>query len=488
MRPQGPTFWHLDAIQGWRDGGDHGTLTDGLEDFPCPPQKDPPVRGLRLPPIAIGSAPLVAQDELPGPASHQTEGTWISEALDSSIQSCEWHRTELTLASLPPGSSVQVSTFTDQLPRPREEIRQLPDELWSEDFKVVGPMQPEGPAGPPSPTLHEALIKSPNGRYLWQRLRLEGDGYGTPMVRSLRIHYPRQTWLEHLPAVFSSNRANRSFLNRFLAICHTEWQKLDHTTTHLRRYFDPAAVPAGAPMDYLASWLGQHFETTWTWEQKRRLLHMLPSYLPRRGTPAALCEILAIYLEVGNANAFPSVLRGGRANGSEPCKRLGFPRLVEGFRERRYVAGTGGREGRLNAHRALWSARNAARLHLGDGAQLDHGRLISDGDPRIDALNRHAHRFRVYVPAAWVPREELARQLRRAIEREKPAHTLGRLCLVEPRLRVGIQATVGLDTVIGAVPQARLADPTQPPPASRAPRQRLGYDTVLACGSHGDPS
>jgi hypothetical protein len=53
--------------------------------------------------------------------------------------------------------------------------------------------------------------------------------------------------------------------------------------------------------------------------------------------------------------------------------------------------------------------------------------------------------------------------------------------LVEPRFRVGLQSTVGLDTIIGDYPVARLAcrhDTNAPP--SRAPRHRLGYDTILS--------
>jgi hypothetical protein len=38
------------------------------------------------------------------------------------------------------------------------------------------------------------------------------------------------------------------------------------------------------------------------------------------------------------------------------------------------------------------------------------------------------------------------------IEREKPAHTMYHLCIVEPRMRVGFQARVGIDTVVAGAP------------------------------------
>jgi hypothetical protein len=70
--------------------------------------------------------------------------------------------------------------------------------------------------------------------------------------------------------------------------------------------------------------------------------------------------------------------------------------------------------------------------------------------------------------------------LYRALETEKPAQAQYTLYLVEPRFRVGIQSTIGQDTLIGGIPRARLwhADPQRPTRAG--PSSRLGYDTVLA--------
>ncbi len=40
------------------------------------------------------------------------------------------------------------------------------------------------------------------------------------------------------------------------------------------------------------------------------------------------------------------------------------------------------------------------------------------------------------------------------LDAEKPAHTLYELCIVEPRFRVGFQARVGIDTVVGGPPRS----------------------------------
>ena len=53
---------------------------------------------------------------------------------------------------------------------------------------------------------------------------------------------------------------------------------------------------------------------------------------------------------------------------------------------------------------------------------------------------------------------------------------------MEARLRVGLQSTVGIDTIIGPPPVARLSEPQAHSelPATAAPRHLLGYDTLLA--------
>jgi hypothetical protein len=56
------------------------------------------------------------------------------------------------------------------------------------------------------------------------------------------------------------------------------------------------------------------------------------------------------------------------------------------------------------------------------------------------------------------------------VEREKPAHTEAAVCPVYPRLRVGIQATVGVDSVVGGISHLVLNH-----------LATLNYDTILAC-------
>jgi phage tail-like protein len=406
--------------------------------------------------------PVVPADP-PGPPLYQTAGTWISAALDSDIYRCQWHRIELELDAHPTGSQVIVSTYADERPLPALEIAGLPEDRWTTHHAVAAQTKLRPDARPP--IADDLLVQSRAGQYLWIRLRLLGDGYGSPAARSLRVHYPRDSYLTYLPAVYSADDDGRWFLERFLSVFQTEWDAIEDDIEHIERLFDPRAVPGGKSLAYLAQWLALPLEGAWNDQQQRRLLVAAPDLYRRRGTPDGVRRHLRTYLEN---------MTGLTLDDSD------YPQLIEGFRERaRLLLST--KSATLGQGAPLWSPALVGRLQLDVHAREGEARLVSTRDPRLDVFSEFAHRFRVFVPAAWVRTGDQERMVRRALDAEKPAHTSYDLCLVEPRFRVGIQSTVGLDTIVATVPAGRLAcrhDRDLAP--SLPPRHRLGFDTVLS--------
>jgi phage tail-like protein len=422
-----------------------------------------------------GQPATVAPAEALGPNKiYADEGIWISEALDSEIYRCQWHRIALDVPDLPPGTRVRVTTYTEGNDHSLDEIRALPDHLWETRYTLTGEMQP-----PPTSTSgtkaasedrapHEFLVQSREGQFLWLKFQLEGDGYATPSLRAIRVYYPRQSYLQYLPAVYSADDDSRWFLERFLSIFETEWDDLEGHIAEMARYFDPDAVPAGPFLTYLAQWLALPLEGSWNGEEKRNLLAAAPDFYPRRGTVDGLRDFLQVYLQ--------------NITGLTPAEQGTYPQIVEGFRERRHLLVSMERVANLGRGAPLWSPGMVGRLQLDAFAREGEVRLVSTGDPERDLFHEYAHRFRVFMPAAWVRTADDERMVRRALDTEKPAHTRYDLCLIEPRFRVGLQSSVGLDTIIGAYPVARLAcTEERDVPPSRPPRNRLGYDTILGC-------
>lgn len=369
----------------------------------------------------------------------------------------------------PASSRIDVSTYAHET---AAEVRTAPDAAWQTAHALVAPVQPRAPAQPLS---FDVLVPSGGARFLSVRIALAGDGFRTPAVETLELSFPRDSYLQYLPATFSEDDEARAFLERFLSIFQTELDGIDRVVDEEEKYFDPDAVPAGPFLEYLAAqWLGLKLEQTWTDRQKRRLLSAIPKIAPHRGQLAGLRDFVAVYL--ANMSGLETA----------DVHAAGFPAIAESFRERQFLTTSSQDASRLGHGAPLWSQSYARRLQLGVFSREGEVALVSTGDPAHDAFDRFAHRFSVSVPASWVRTAADERMLRRAIDAEKPAHTVYDLRLIGARLRVGVQSTVGVDTIVGAVPVTALScGACGDAPPSAPPSGRLGYDTILSGSSSG---
>lgn len=427
--------------------------------------------------------------KLTGPQTFAQKGKWLSDALDSQIYQCQWHRIELEISKLPAGTRVEVFTYSSATKiRNIAEIEKLMDDFGALTYSVAGEL--ESPKNKKASTnRHEFLVQSREGQFLWMRIRLSGDGYDTPAIRSVRLHYPRSSYLEYLPAVYSSDDESRLFLERFLSIFQTEWDQIEQRIEDVAALFDPKAVPGGKTLEFLASWFALPLEGTWNDAQKRELLKAVagiyfgswkartektvclteadPAKAARRGTREGVRRYLQVYLQ--------------NITGLDAAEQGAFPQIDEGFRERQRLMLALGNTSSLSHCAPLWSSSVVGRLQFGQFAREGEARLVSTGDPEHEIFEEFSHRFRVFVPSSWIRTASDEEMVHRALRAEKPAHTSYELCLVEPRFRVGLQSTVGVDTILGDWPKAHLTcthDINVPP--SRQPRYRLGFDTILA--------
>lgn len=429
--------------------------------------------------------------ESPGPPTLEAAGTWIAGPLDSHLDRCAWDTIALGLDSLPPGSTASVATFTADSALAPSVVSALPDDLWSQSLTVTG--MPPAPRRKPLDLSRPlvGLVQSTEGRFLWVKVTLGGDGYATPSVASIRARYPRRSWVGYLPAVYSEDDRSRRSLERYLAVLQATADGIDRSIATIRRLFDPKAVPTGPFLEYLAGWIGVTLEEDWPDATKRRHLAAAPGLLRGRGTVKGLRDVLRVNL----ADA-----AGDAALAAYP----GLPAIVEGFRLRRGLAlgGAGraelGRDApggpvRVSGGATIWGPAMVGRLVLGGYDRLGEGRLITEGSPDRDLYDAYAHKFRVVVPSAWVRDPSVARTIRRTIASEAPASAVGTLVTVGARLRVGVQSTIGLDAIVAAPAGARLGGPDDhalgrdaqlPPRSPRSdlridPGARVGVDTNL---------
>ena len=128
---------------------------------------------------------------------------------------------------------------------------------------------------------------------------------------------------------------------------------------------------------------------------------------------------------------------------------------------------------------------------VGTTATLDHAHLISGEEYGVPLFESVAHRFTVQVYQGQAPNTCTLDTIRGVIEREKPAHTDYRLCVIEPKMRLGFQARIGIDTVIGsgAAQGAPLGEgdlvARGEPPGTIGDRSEIGRSTRLGTAAAG---
>lgn len=371
---------------------------------------------------------------LENPPRFEEEGRFRTEALDSEIHECAWHRVML-LATVPRGTQIQVDTFTASAWKSDAEIGSLAEARWRTAQLHADPEAQEW----------DCLIASPPGRFLWLRLTFRGETTSSPRVRRIRLQGPRNSSLQYLPAVYAEDPADADFLGRFLSIFDSVRGETTELLDRLAGYFDPWAVPSSSRsqddfLSWLASWVGLALDRHWPEPRRRALLRHAHRLYALRGTKEGLQLHVRLY------------------TGREP-------RILEHFLLRRWLELD---HGRLGDRTRLFGAAVVQRLQLDEHSEIGGFQLMDSGDPLRDPFHYYAHQFTVFVPVGNEPSDAERQTIRRIVDMAKPAHVLARVEILEPRFQLGARSVLGLDTMLGRYPSGV--------PAGRA---RLGYDSVL---------
>lgn len=269
----------------------------------------------------------------------------------------------------------------------------------------------------------DVLVQGPPARLLWIGGMMRSDGRFSPALRQIRVDYGRDTYLQFLPALYAKDQVPSEFLERFLALEQSVLGELEKEIGDLPLLFDPHAAPAGgfpSWLGWLASWLAFDVNETWSASQLRRYLARAFALYGKRGTIEGLRRYLKIYagvtahIEEPGAHASIWTLDGKSS--------LGFTTML--------------------------APSHAEGAVLNSTATLDRSYLT-----RTEAFGEAlfadvAHRFCVWLYCADLTRPGALEDARAVIEREKPAHTVCHVCVIEPRMRVGAQARIGIDAIV----------------------------------------
>jgi phage tail-like protein len=402
---------------------------------------------------------------VPGEA-FASNGVWLSEALDSAIARCQWHRF-VAEAELSLRTGIAIQTYTSEAEQPIDLVAALPNSAWTSQPALTD-------------RAREVLILAPPGRYLWLKATLSGRGSQTPRLKRLRIEFPRITLRRYLPAAFAPDPVSADFTDRVLAIFDQGFRSVERKIDNEADYFDPRSAPAtspspGAPdmLTWLASWIGVTFDRSWPVARRRRFLRAAARLFPCRGTPRGVRQALLLYLGLDQLNPARRPAFCAPRCAPPPSGWSAPPLILEHWKIRRWLFLGGSR---LGDAALLWGQSIMQRSQLDVNAQLGVTTLDTTRAPELDPFNVDAYAFTAFVPGRFgrTARDRLA--LTRMLAAETPAYVNAVVRFVAPRMRIGIQASIGFDSVVGCWPEGIILGQAQ-----------LGRATVLSAGDPVDP-
>jgi phage tail-like protein len=425
--------------------------------------------------LVHGGASLIPVKLLIGRGYSERGALWNEEPIQAKSFETNWLRLRARLESMADGAQLRLFAHTTNDPSQTPDVD--PD---SNDPFADARWRPRAGAPDPFAGVSDIFIGGEPARYLWVGALFSSEGLATPVLSQLRVEYDHEAYLGNLPAIYR-NRSCGDFLIRFLALFETFFNDVEGKIEKLSALFDAEAVPADF-LPWLAGWFALDLDDEWDEEKRRRVIASAFEMYGRRGTAAGLREALRVFAGLTAIIEEPLAQSSwwGLPFADSPCgcesKEKGCA-CEAGCGCAQCGSEDAGKSWKATEYSILGVTTMLAPAHaqgavVGSTATLDHSHLITGEQFGAPLFEEVAHRFIVRVYRGQLRCAETETLARAVIEREKPAHTVHHLCVIEPRMRVGFQARIGIDAVV--------AGPIRPP--SLDGLARLGKETAL--GGH----
>lgn len=385
--------------------------------------------GTSLPPLRLATG-----------KGFQSRGVLWSEAISVGDREVKWHRLDSEAQRYGTSAHLRLFVHTSSDPADAPTVDPLSadpfaDQRWRPRSDTPGQFA----------DVDDLFIDGEPANYLWVGALFSGDGESTPVVSQMLVEYDHTTYLEHLPAIYLNQLACGDFLVRFLSLAESLFGDVEASIEDLSKLFDPFAAPQEF-LPWLATWLALELDEDWDEQTQRQAIASAFEMYGRRGTARGLRESLRFYAGVDAIIEEPILSAEWWALPAEsiPCACKGGA----GTAEKAWVE----TENSILGVTTMLAPAHAQGAVVGATATLDQSHLISNAELGAPLFLDVAHQFTVQIYRGQLSSPETQARVHDVIRREKPAHTAYHLCVIEPRLRVGYQARVGIDTVVAGPP------------------------------------
>jgi phage tail-like protein len=213
-------------------------------------------------------------------------GHYISKPINSQDKKTRWHRFLLE-GKFEEGTRVAFSYYisdnTDKF-----NIKNLDETEWHNGLPGSSAIQ--------GTQYRDALFQEDiQGQYLWVRISLTGNEVLSPVISSIRVYFPRLSYLDHLPAIYQEDAQSKEFLERYLSIFESIFYDMDFKVERMSRLFDAYGAPPEF-LSWLGSWLAISDEENFSENMKRLYIQRAISLYKKRGTREGLEESIALFL------------------------------------------------------------------------------------------------------------------------------------------------------------------------------------------------
>ncbi len=282
----------------------------------------------------------------------------------------------------------------------------------------------------------DGLISAQPHSYIWVALEFSGEGLTSPTLDQLTLEYDHESYLRYFPAIYRDDPIKRAFLENFLALYESFFDDTERDIRRLSRLFDAQGAPSEF-LSWLAGWLALDLDEHWSEDKQRTAIAKAFDLYGRRGTATGLRESLRFFAGVD-------------AHIEEPILYSSWWALPADDGDEQV-------EGAMLGFNTTLAPEEAQGAVLGTTATYDQSSLTTVEEFGAPLFSNVAHRFVVRLHKAQLGGAKRQKEIEAIIEREKPAHTLAHVCPIEPGIKLGMKAQIGIDSVLGGEPSlARL--------------------------------
>lgn len=405
-----------------------------------------------------------------------SRGVIWSEPISLRDYEVSWHRLLALVEELGPAAHLKLFVFTSNDSASPPAV----DPSAADPFEDPS-WRPQLEAPNQYADLVDLFIGGSPARYLWVGGVLWSDGRSTPVITQMRIEFDHQTYLEHLPAIYDAESTCSDFLLRLLSLLEAMFGSVESEIADLSRLFDVDGVPHEF-LGWLAGWLSLDLNEDWDDAKKRDLIRRAFSLYGRRGTVEGLRESLRLFAGVDvmieepiiNAAwwALPAPEQACECGGARHGCSCGSS--TGGTTRSGCECGCKSLTNKMpgdcadSAGEESWTATECSILGvttmlapahphgavMGTTATLDRSDLIEGDEFGSPLFTDIAYQFTVQVYRGQLRCADSLTRIRTVLQREKPAHVAYHLCVIEPLLRAGYQARVGIDAVVAGPRQS----------------------------------